>query len=266
MTTNHRAQDERRFDDERSVDALLAESGFPDDARLRKVLLELRALRTAQVPQPSAELAALMGPAQTEASAQDAAVVRLEDWNRKHPKTKRIVFTTLAVAASLGIAGGAAAGNDALRRQAEGTITDIVRSFSPPAAPASPLPSEAPSPGPAVVPLPAALQVDVPSPIPAPLQVDNPELPVGEQKETPQAPDAGPQGFPIPRTPSPMNGAAGNSAEAPAERPAVLPSQAGRPPAGKVDAPGNGRANGKAKAAEQDAVSPRPADVSPRGR
>ncbi|MFC9420028.1 hypothetical protein, partial [Bacillus mobilis] len=67
MTTEDRRQSERRFADERCVDALLAESGIPDDAELRAVLLELRSVRGTEVPQPSAEVAALMGgPADAE--------------------------------------------------------------------------------------------------------------------------------------------------------------------------------------------------------
>ncbi|MGX1162195.1 hypothetical protein FBY31_3749 [Arthrobacter sp. SLBN-100] len=273
MTANHRAQDERRFDDERSVDALLAEGGFPGDTELRNLLLEFRAFRSAEVPQPSPELAALMGFPPAEAPSPVEGLVRLEDWNRKHPKTKRVAFTTLAVAVSLGIAGGAAAGNDALRRQAEGTISNIVRSFSPPArpTPAPPAQSEAPTPLPAVVPplseAPPAAGLPTSQP-PAPVQVHGPGLSAGERTETAEAPDAGPQEFPGSgrRPPSTISGTGGNPAEAPAG-PAVVPSKAGQPPAGKPDSPGSGRANGKADVSRQDAgSSPHPADVPPRGR
>ena len=134
MTSEDRRQQERRLDDERCVDTLFAEGGFPDDPELRAMLLQLRELRVTEVPEPSPEVAALIGlPA-------EADVVRLDDWSRRHPRKKRIVFTTLAVAASLGVAGGAAAGNEALRSQAEGTISNIVRSFSPPV-PGTPVPT-----------------------------------------------------------------------------------------------------------------------------
>lgn len=163
MTSEDRKQQERRLADEQCVDALLAESGLMDDAGLRVMLLQLRRLRGAEVPVPSAELAALMDqPA-------EPGVIRLADWSRKHRKNQRVVFTTLALAASLGIAGGAAAGNDTLRRQAEGTISTIVEAFSPSGAapPAADPPSQAPSPAPAVAPdraeAPAAVTVPGPA-------------------------------------------------------------------------------------------------------
>ncbi|HEU4668883.1 MAG TPA: hypothetical protein VFS79_14610, partial [Arthrobacter sp.] len=145
MTSEGRKQQERRLADERCVDALLAESGLMDDAGLRGMLLQVRKLRAAEVPVPSAELAALMG------QSSETGVIRLAGWSGKHRKNQRVVFTTLALAASLGIAGGAAAGNDSLRRQAEGTINNVVEAFFPPgAAPPAADPSEAPSPAPAV--------------------------------------------------------------------------------------------------------------------
>lgn len=142
---------QRRLDDERSVDALLAESGFQEDADLRDMLLQLRALRTLDVPPPSAGLAALM----------DEDAFPVEGVRPLAPsvrKRNRAVFTSLAVAASLGIAGGAAAGNETLRRGAEGTISSIIGSLLAPAPPEPPpaLPSEAPGTGAAVVPAPAA--------------------------------------------------------------------------------------------------------------
>src|SRR5688572_19926990 len=109
MTSDDRRQQERRLDDERCMDALLAEGGFPDDAELRAVLLQLREFRVTEVPEPSPEVAALMG------QPGDADVVSLDEWSRRHPRKKRVAFTTLAVAASLGVAGGAAAGNATLR-------------------------------------------------------------------------------------------------------------------------------------------------------
>lgn len=156
MTSEHNGRD-RRLEDELYVDALLAESGFPagsaDDGGLRDRLLRLRRLRSAEVPEPCAELVALMGGA----GPGLAEVIPLEDRARRHPRKRRAVFTSLVVAASLGIAGGAAAGNETVRRHAEGTIDTIVRSFSPPApapnpaAPAPGPPVEAPNPAPDVV-------------------------------------------------------------------------------------------------------------------
>lgn len=137
--------------------------------------LQLRSLRGTEIPEPSPELAALMG------DPVDAEVVRLDDWSRRDPRKKRVVLTTLAVAASLAVTGEAAASNETLRRQAEGTISGIIRSFSPPA-PEAPItttaatpapPSEAPKPSSAVVPSPAGKTPAVTAPA-APAPVQNP--------------------------------------------------------------------------------------------
>lgn len=177
MTREHNAQD-RRLEDELYVDTLLAEAGCvtgsADDDVLRDALLRLRWFRTTEVPVPCAELVALM-----EGSATPLAeVVPLAGRDRKHPRRKRAVLTSLAVAASLGIAGGAAAGNETVRRHAAETIDTIVRSFAPPAvtpaqppvpaatAPAVPTldapaqPAEAPGPASGVVPSTAAKPVE----------------------------------------------------------------------------------------------------------
>lgn len=165
MTTEDKARQKRRLRDEQSVEALLTEAGFPDDAGLRELLLQLRALRVSEVPAPSAELAAHLGESET------ADVICLEPG--KPRKKKYVVITTLAVAASFGIAGGAAAGNENVRREAGESVSAVMGWFSPPApaTPAPTLPAEAPMPGPAVIPAPAS---DVPTaalthgPLPAP--------------------------------------------------------------------------------------------------
>lgn len=61
MTSEDRRQHERRLDDERCVDTLFTEGGFPDDPELRAMLLQLRELRVTEVPEPSPEVAALIG-------------------------------------------------------------------------------------------------------------------------------------------------------------------------------------------------------------
>ncbi|WP_139386290.1 hypothetical protein [Arthrobacter sp. P2b] len=263
-------QQARRLDDERYVDELLAESDVAADAGLRQMLLRLREFRVTEVPPPSAEVAALMGwPGASDgspASVNPSAVVSLEDWSRRSRK-KRVAFTTLAVAASLGIAGGAAAGNDTLRRGAEGTISTIVRSFSPPA-PASPapaVPSGAPGPTPAVVPSPAVTAPPVvtvpavPAPAPAP---DSAPAPA---KEPPAGKGQDPAGAPrVPGWASPADGGTVAPAEIPqsgkepavppASRPAAVPPWAGQPSAGVTEA-------GKAgKAAVNGQGAPNPAD------
>lgn len=177
MTRENHGRDRRR-EDQLYVDALLAEAGFgagsADDDGLRDALLRLRSFRTTDVPVPCAELVALMEGSGTAL----AEVIPLAGRDRKHPRRKRAVLTSLAVAASLGIAGGAAAGNETVRRHAAGTIDTIVRSFSPPAlppvqqpvpAPADPAfptpdgpaqPAEAPGPASGVVPSTAAKPVE----------------------------------------------------------------------------------------------------------
>lgn len=264
MTSEDRKQQERRLADEQCVDALLAESGLTDDAGLRGMLLQLRMLRGAEVPVPSAELAALMGqPA-------EAGVVRLEDWSRKHRKNQRVVFTTLAVAVSLGIAGGAAAGNDTLRRQAEGTISNIVEAFSPSRAapPAADVPAEAPSPAPAVAedPAGAASAVTVPAPAPAvgpapgfgapaDARMEGPESVEEVRKETadaaakasvagPEAQENQAKALPT-RSPDPTAGRlyqAGTNTAIPG--PAVAPQPGGHPPAAIEETSGGGGTEG----------------------
>lgn len=269
MTSEDRRQQERRLDDERCVDTLFAEGGFPDDPELRAMLLQLRELRVTEVPEPSPEVAALIGlPA-------EADVVRLDDWSRRHPRKKRVVFTTLAVAASLGVAGGAAAGNEALRSQAEGTISNIVRSFSPPVpgtpvptttAPASP-PPEAPEPLPAVVHSHAGTPPAAAAPSdPSPDQNRAAERSVRERqavetrKHVAQVPQDRGTGTPavVPRS-------EGKPAGSGASRPAGMPSWAGRPAAGRTDVPADGNANGEQAAdggtregAGQPKVAPTP--------
>lgn len=247
MTSEDRRLQERWLDDERCVDALLAEGGFPDDTELRAVLLQLRELRVTEVPEPSPEVAALLD------RPDGADVVSLDDWSRRHPKKKRVVFTTLAVAASLGVAGGAAAGNETLRSQAEGTISGIVRSFSPPVpaspeptttAPASPPPS-APKPAPAVVPSPAGTPAAVPA-VPAPDEAPS-LVPSGRERQDAQAPDR------VPRAPHNVGKGApstvpqpgGKPADPGSSRPAELPPLAGEPAVGRADDPADGKVKGK---------------------
>ncbi|WP_314195121.1 hypothetical protein [uncultured Arthrobacter sp.] len=261
MTSDDKRQAVRRLDDERCVDALLAEGGFPDDAELRAVLLQLRSFRVTEVPPPSAELAALMG------QPLEADVVRLDDWSRRHPRKRRAVFTTLAVAASLGVAGGAAAENETLRSQAEGTISSIVRSFAPsaprtpaPTTPAPASPAEAPNPAPAVVPSPGGTTPTAAVPAdPAPVRGSGEERSVRTQPAKPLvrgAQEAGKVGAPAAVPP-----AAGKPAEPGDNRPATAPSRAAEPPTGPADAPSKGKAKAAAdgnpgQSAGQPAVAP----------
>lgn len=255
MSSETKEPQEPTPSDERSVDAFLTEAGIPDDGGLRELLLQLRTSRVTEVPAPSAAVAALMGGPGTglPGTVQPAAaeVVVLKDWSRRHPRKKRVVFTTLAVAASLGVAGGAAAGNETLRRQAEGTINNIVRSFTP-AAPELPVPapaSEAPASEAPVVP--AAVDPSSDRTLPA----DH------------AAPDRA--GIPDAKSPGVEVTGAGSSGTGPGageprdrsgqpDRPAQAPAEAGAPsavpPAGAKPAePGAEPGQGEA------AVPPRPA-------
>ncbi|UUL76230.1 hypothetical protein NG819_20330 [Pseudarthrobacter sp. Fe7] len=146
MTSENNAQQ----DDGRAVDAMLAEAGFPDDPELRQVLLQLRGFRTSRVPTPSSALAELL-------QGSDAAGQPCFEPGKSRKK-KRVVFTTLAVAASFGVAGGAAAGGGDIRPGVEGSICTVVEWFLPaaPAVPAPAVPARAPTPATAVVSDPAA--------------------------------------------------------------------------------------------------------------
>ncbi|MDQ0770392.1 hypothetical protein QF031_003141 [Pseudarthrobacter defluvii] len=148
MTGDDNPRQERRLDDERAVGELLEEAGLAGDPVLRHVLLQVRELRVSAVPVPSSKLAALLADPDT------ARGIRLEAG--KPLKKTRAVFTVLAVAALFRVAGGSA-GNEGIRRAAEGSISAVMEWFAP-QAPAAPLPApppeaEAPNPAPAVVPV-----------------------------------------------------------------------------------------------------------------
>lgn len=114
------------------------------------MLLQLRGFRTSRVPTPSSALAELLQGSDTAG----------QPWFEpgKSRKKKRVVFTTLAVAASFGVAGGAAAGGGDIRPGVEGSICTVVEWFLPaaPAVPAPAVPARAPTPATAVVSDPAA--------------------------------------------------------------------------------------------------------------
>lgn len=262
MTTEDKARQKRRLSDEQSVEALLAEAGVQNDPGLRKALLQLRALRVSEVPAPSAELAALLGESRT------ADVVCLEPG--KPRKKKHVVFTTLAVAASFSIAGGAAAGNENVRREAGESISAVIDWFSPPA-PATPAPTlstGAPTPGPAAVSAPAS---EVPTA--APPREPSPVLPSEPPKSTdriaaeplethgpaadaPEVPSGGMTGMPAD---------AGHEAEpgakAAGQRGGVAPPEAGGPAIPGSDAT-EPKASGKGVADRPDspATPPMPKD------
>ncbi|KRE89920.1 hypothetical protein [Arthrobacter sp. Soil764] len=258
MTTEDKARQKYRLEDEQSVEALLAEAGFPDDAGLRELLLQLRTLRVSEVPAPSAELAAHLGESET------ADVICLEPG--KPRKKKYVVITTLAVAASFGIAGGAAAGNENVRREAGESVSAVMGWFSPPApaTPAPTLPAEAPMPGPAVIPAPAS---DVPTaalthgPLPAPpsAPAQSTDRIAAEPPEThepaadsPEVPSDGLTGMPADA------GHGGEpGAKAPGQRGGVAPPNAGGPAIPGSDA-AEPKASGKEVAERPDTTAESP--------
>ncbi len=246
MTGNEDVQQECRLDDERAVHELLEEACLADDPVLRQVLLQVRELRVSSVPAPSPRLRALLAEPET------AAAIRMEPG--KPRKKKRVALTTLAVAASFGIAGGAAAGNGDIRRGAEESISTLVEWFAPPA-PAAPLPAPAPEPE-ATSPAPAVVRVFplAPTPSPPPVPVPGQGPAAGPSQAGPgenegafdptatSQPRAGAQeAIPLPGAEKdPANGPASDAPGPPAQ-----PAAAGQPGAGRPDAPGKAAGGGR---------------------
>ena len=267
MTSEDNADQTRRLDDERAVEALLAESGFAGDPHLRQVLLQLRELRVSDVPEPSAELAALLAESRT------ADVIPLEPG--KPRKKKHVVLTTLAVAASFGVAGGAAAGNEDLRRGAEGGFSSVVEWFSSsapatpaPATPAPAVPSWAPAPGPAVVSVPAAeTPAAEPSREPLPTLPAVPGMasgtPAAEPPEgrdiAPEAPRASSDS--MPETPRDDAGQAGRGGADATPGGGVAPPRADRDAPSTPD-PGPGKPDSRGTVDRQDVPAPLPPSKS----
>lgn len=280
MTSTNRGLFERRLDDEQAVDQLLAEAGFPEDAGLREVLMQLKALRDPDVPEPSAELLALMGGPET------ADIIPLPNRNSQHARRtrqkRRVALTSLAVAASLGVAGGAAAGNETIRRGAEETISTIMRSFAPPvpAAPATPSPATpapaaptqepgagAPSPGAGVVLVPGG---ETPPAAPAPPAAvqgfpGQGQLPADGQPEAAQHPGAGAPEVPGPGpgAASPMGTPASQDGKAPNPHPTAVPGQNGQPATGNQAQPGAGRPDTKGRPDSSGPDGLRPTKFTP---
>lgn len=242
MTSIHKGTWPEPSDDEHSVDALLAESGFPADDGLRKVLLQLRGLRNCDVPPPSAELARLL-------EHPDAiGVVPLAGEADRRRNRNRIAFTTLAVAASLGVAGGAAAGNDSIRRGAEATISTIVRSFTHPSpAPQAPAePATAPAEPAAVVPSPEIPSPDTAAP-PAPGTVATGTAPLPAE-----VPAAALPNDPAPDASTPLAPPPARSSDAGKDRPSTVPPDGGKAAEPPVDRPVAPPAAQPTRAAEGD--------------
>ncbi|BCW56264.1 hypothetical protein OUO20_15285 [Arthrobacter sp. FX8] len=125
-----------------TVDQLLLEAGVDDDGQLRDALVNLRALG-AGVPEPSAEIAALMagtsaaGPAPTTVlSAAEPAAPSTRPAGRpadelaaRRKAKRRVTLTTLSVAASLAAGGAVAAASDQGFRESFTQLNHAVTSF-----------------------------------------------------------------------------------------------------------------------------------------
>jgi len=96
MTGEDKALQERILDDERAVQELLEGADRTDDPVLWDLLLQVRELRTVDIPAPSPRLRALLAEPEAAGAIRVAPATPL--------KKTQMVFTMLAVAASFGIA------------------------------------------------------------------------------------------------------------------------------------------------------------------
>jgi hypothetical protein len=125
-----------------TIDQLVADAGIDHDPRLVAFLGEVRSLGLGEVPAPSDEVAALMGPG--------ASTIR----PLARPGRRRAILITLAVVASLGMgATAAAAASPQIRSAAQNAVAFLVHAVAPgltvPASPSrGPIPSDRPSPTP----------------------------------------------------------------------------------------------------------------------
>ena len=154
-----------------TVDRLLREAGFGDDADLRPALLDLRGLAAGQ-PQASAAVAALMAPpAEKVGRAEPAATTLLaavpdaavspqpeaaspalvtDELAARRRAKRRITLTTLSLAASLAAGGAVAVASDQGIRDSFGQLHHAVTSFVATAGGGHvPAPAQAPAPAPA---------------------------------------------------------------------------------------------------------------------
>jgi len=117
----HRAGSSTRADDE-IIDRLLAETSLADprDADdLRPVLMQMRRLAHGEPPVQYAELAALMGTADTSLGG------------RRRNKHRRTIITAAALAVSLGAGAGAAAASPDVRHTTRKAVTALINTFTP---------------------------------------------------------------------------------------------------------------------------------------
>ena len=138
-----------------TVDRLLREAGFDDDAVLQAALEGLRGL-AAEQPQASAAVAALMAPPVARAGAAQPATgspaAAIDELAARRRAKRRITLTTLSLAASLAAGGAVAVASDQGVRDSIGQLQHAVTSFvatagggTAPAPPQTPAPAPQPA-------------------------------------------------------------------------------------------------------------------------
>ena len=236
-----------------TVDGLLRDAGFDDDALLRDALHDLRGLAAGQ-PEASAAVAALMVPAptrhlsavpaatrqlatvpaasalalQSETSTTPAATSPATDGLAARRRAKRrITLTTLSLAVSLAAGGAVAVASDQGLRDSIGQVNHAVSSFVATVGGGStPAPVEPPDPQPA----PQPAQPVSPATVPAEPAVTEPapaapgSTPNGAPQRAPAQEDPVPA-VPLPDLPVPQNLTPG------------LPAAQTRPPNGEGQPP-----------------------------
>ena len=245
---------------DRTVDSLLRDAGFDDDAVLRDALQDLRGLAGGQ-PEPSAAVAALMVPAggqsadraatrqlaavpatrhlaavpataveAEETPATPSATPPTDELAARRRTKRRITLTTLSVAVSLAAGGAVAVASDQGIRDSIGQVNQAVSSFVAGVGGGSaPTPVDSPVPLPAQPGAPATVPAAPPAPEPVPAAPGS-----GSSRLPQQAPDqpgkAGQQGsapaVPLPDLPVPDNLAPGLPGV-----PDAPPNREGQPPA-----------------------------------
>lgn len=236
-----------------TVDTLLREAGFDDDAVLRSALQDLRGLAANGHPEPSAAVAALMVPAATrhlaavpapapeaEATPQtrpiaapaEALPPAADELAARRRAKRRITLTTFSVAVSLAAGGAVAVASDQGLRDSFGHVNQAVSSFvatvggrHDPAAPETPAPLPAQPVSPATVPATPPTAPAVTQPVPA----APPSTGQGQHKapgHSSQAPATPAPAAPLPHLPVPQDLTPGLP-----RVPDRLPNGVGQPPA-----------------------------------
>jgi hypothetical protein len=185
-----------------TVDRLLREAGFDDDAVLQAALEGLRGL-AAEQPQASAAVAALMAPP-VAGAAQPATVssaAPIDELAARRRAKRRITLTTLSLAASLAAGGAVAVASDQGVRDSIGQLQHAVTSFVATV-------GGGPAPARPQTPAPAPAQPVTPAPLPAVAATTSPATAAGESGpgQAQHTPDpTRPSHVPLPDLPLPEN-------------------------------------------------------------